>query len=184
LARFKKNYIDNMDINVREKLIRFLGYILASIFFLGFIILYVGLDGNLLFVGIGILILLPFVIWFLILNLKEKKLNTEEKAEIQKLKKYGEKIIVNLENVKINSNSWKQEVRKTSRYEDEVSHVDINLNSIEIKIPYRSEFINYSIHINMETTKLKMHFAIKRETILYVDLKDKNKNYLDLEFLN
>ena len=173
-----------MDINLREKLNGIFGYFLAGIFFLGFIILYVGLDGNLIFVGIGTLILLPFLIWFLIIKIKEKKIDIEKKAEIQKLKKYGEKVIVNLENIKINSNSWKQEVRKTSRYEDKVSYVDINYNLIEMKIPYRNEFINYSLHIDMETTKLKIHFAIKRETILYVDLKDKNKNYLDLEFLN
>ncbi|TDE46525.1 hypothetical protein E0I26_00115 [Flavobacterium rhamnosiphilum] len=173
-----------MDINVREKLNGIFGCLFAGIFFLGFIILYVGIDGNLLFVAIGTVILLPFLVWFFLLNLKEKKFDTEKKAEIQKLKKYGEKIIVNLENIKINSNSWRQEVRKTSKYEDEVSHVDINYNLIEMKVPYRSEFINYNFHIDMDTTKLKMHFAIKRETILYVDLKDKNKNYLDLEFLN
>ncbi|WP_426065384.1 hypothetical protein [Flavobacterium sp. DSP2-3-1] len=172
-----------MDINLREKLNGIFGYFLVGIFFLGFIILNVGLDGNLLFVGIGTVILLPFIVWFLILNLKEKKLGTEKKAEIQKLKKYGEKIIVNLENIKINSNPWRQEIRKTSRYEDKITQVDINYNLIEMKIPYRSEFINYSLHIDMETTKLKMHFAIKRETILYVNIKDKNKNYLDLEFL-
>lgn len=173
-----------MYINLREKLNRIFGYLLAGIFFLGFIILYVGLNGNLIFVGIGTIILLPFIIWFLISYIKEKKIDSEKKDEIQKLKKYGEKVIVNLENIKIVSNSWTQEVRKTSKYEDTVSHVDINYNFIEIKIPYKNEFINYSLHINMETTKLKIHFAIKRETILYVDLKDKNKNYLDLEFLN
>lgn len=173
-----------MDLNFREKLNGIFGYILTGIFFIGFIILYVGLDGNLLFVGIGTLILFPFIIWFLVLNLKEKKFNREKKIEIQKLKKYGEKIIVNLENIKINSNSWRQEVRKTSKYGDKISHIDINYNLIEMKIPYKNEFINYSLHIDMDTTKLKMHFAIKKETILYVDLKDKNKNYLDLEFLN
>jgi hypothetical protein len=121
---------------------------------------------------------------FFFLNTKLKKFDTEKEIEIQNLKKYGEKIIVNLENIKIKSNSWQQEVIKNSRYEDEITNIDVNYNIINIDVPYKGESINYCIHINMETTKLKMHFAIKRETILYVDLKDKNINYLDLEFLD
>lgn len=170
--------------NIKEKISGLVGYLLTGIFFLGSVILYVGIDGNPVFVGIGAVILLPFLIWFLIIVKKEKKAESDNKAEIQKLKKYGEKVIVNLETLKINSNSWQQEFRKKSKYEDKISHEEINYNIIEVKIPYRGEFIKYSIHINMETTKLKMHFALKQQTILYIDLKDKNINYLDLEFLN
>lgn len=173
-----------MNINLKETLNGLFSYLLAGIFLLGFLFFWVGIDGNKLFVGIGTLILLPFAIWFFIQNRKLKKLENENEIEIENLKKYGEKIIVNLENLKIKSNSWQQEVIKSSKYEDEITNIDVNYNMINIDIPYKGENINYCVHINMENTKLKMHFAIKRETILYVDRNDKNKNYLDLEFLD
>ncbi|WP_406844366.1 hypothetical protein [Flavobacterium soyae] len=172
-----------MSINFKEKVKGLFKYIFLGILLLGILIFRVGLDGNIMFVGIGIIILLPFGIWLFIENSKDKKAIENNNAEIQKLKKYGEKIIVNLENIPIKSNSWKEEVRHTSQYEDKVSSVNINYNLIELEIPYKGDFIHYSLHIGMDTTILKMHFAIKRETVLYIDLKDKNKNYLDLEFL-
>ncbi len=172
-----------MILNFKERVKGLFKYIILGILFLGLLIFRVGLDGNLMFVAIGIIILLPFTVWLFIENSKEKKVIENNKAEIQKLKKYGERITVNLENITIKSNSWQEEIRHTSQYENDVISVGINANVIELKIPYRGEFIHQTLYINMDTTKLKMHFAIKRETILYVDLKDKNKNYLDLEFL-
>lgn len=147
--------IKPMKSNFKEKLNQVKLNLLAGIFFLGIIIFYVGLDGNLLFVLIGIIILLQFLIWFLITHLKERKVAAKKKTEIEKLKKYGEKVILNLEKVKITSNSWQQEIRKTSRYEDKLRKVNINYNLIEFKILYRSGTIDYSVHVNMDKTKLR-----------------------------
>ena len=172
-----------MNLNFKENLIQIFKYIVNVILILGFFVFYIGLNGNLLFFWIGIAILFLYYVWYLISKSKLRKSRLKIEDEVQILKKQGEKIKVNLENVKIISNSWQQEVRKTSKYEDEDFLVDIHKNFVEIKITYKGRTIDYSFYIDMDTTTLELHFALKKETFLYVDLKDKEKMYLDLEFL-
>jgi hypothetical protein len=59
--------------------------------------------------------------------------------------------------------------------------VDRNLNAIKIEIPIDGEKIDYHIGVEMDPTTLTLHFAIKKETYLYIADEEL---YLDLEFLN
>ncbi len=46
-----------------------------------------------------------------------------------------------------------------------------------------NELIKYKLNIDMDPTKLKMHFAVKEKTELYVDSENIDNHYLDLSFL-
>ncbi|MDY8134471.1 hypothetical protein [Aquimarina sp. 2201CG5-10] len=177
-----------MKLNFKEILSNIGYYILAGIFFLGFFILYAGVggrnrDGNITFIWIGLLVLLPFGIWFLIEKIKDKKIKKQLILKRKELIRTGEKIVIDLDNVEIKSNSWNQEFIIGAGEHQRIEHRDINYNYIELKIPYGRQKIKYNLHIDMELTKLKMHFAIKEKTYLYVDPSDINNNYLDLSFL-
>ncbi|MBW1296356.1 MBL fold metallo-hydrolase [Aquimarina litoralis] len=177
-----------MRFNLKEILSNLGYYIIAGIFFLGFITLYAGIggrnrDGNIMFVWIGLLILLPFGIWFLIVKIKERKAENESEIEKQKLIQNGDKVVVNLNDIEIRNNSWNQELIIGEGKHQRIEHRDINYNYIELEIPYRNQKIKYNLHIDMDLTKLKMHFAIKEQTYLYVDSNDISNTYLDLDFL-
>ncbi|WP_299188468.1 hypothetical protein [uncultured Aquimarina sp.] len=172
-----------------KKILSNLGYyIIAGIFFLGFITLYAGIggrnrEGSIMFVWIGLLILLPFGIWLLIEKIKERRSENEFEIEKQRLIQTGDKVVINLDNIQINNNSWNQEFIIGQGKYQRIEHRDVSYNYIELEIPYESQTIKYNLHIDMDLTKLKMHFAIKEQTYLYVDTKDINNNYLDLDFL-
>lgn len=168
---------------LKEILLNINSYILTGIFSLGCIILYVGIDKNINFVWIGLLILLPFAIWFLILKFKSDKIEKETEIEIEKLIQTGDKIIINLDEVEIQTNSYKQEISVGNGTRQRNEYIDVNHNVILLEIPYKNELIKYKLNIDMDPTKLKMHFAIKEKTELYVDAENPNNNYLDLRFL-
>ena len=42
------------------------------------------------------------------------------------------------------------------------------MSIILLEIPYKNELIKYKLNIDMDSTKLKMHFAIKEKTEFYV----------------
>ncbi|WP_299184696.1 hypothetical protein [uncultured Aquimarina sp.] len=178
-----------MRFNLKKILSNLGYYIIAGIFFLGFITLYAGIggrnrDGNIIFIWIGLLILLPFGIWFLIAKIKERRSENESEIEKQKLIQTGDKVIVNLDDITIKNNSWNQEFIIGEGKHQRIERRDVNYNYIELEIPYRNQKIKYNLHIDMELTKLKMHFAIKKQTYLYVDSSNINNNYLNLDFLD
>jgi hypothetical protein len=183
---------------VKEHLSNLGRYLLIGIFFLGLIILFISLGGkgrtfNYIFLIIGFTITLPYVVYFFWLFYIDRKKDIKTLLNIEELKKNGNKIIVNLENVKIktrNSYATKINNSRTGAINQIIGNSDKNIetiefknNSISFKIPYENSFIRYSLTIDMDPINLKLHFATKKETILYVDKKNMNKYYLDLEFL-
>lgn len=158
-------------------------YVLVGITLIGFTIFVVGVgNGNFIFIGIGLLILFPFILWYLIYLLKKRKRDKEKRLEKENLIQTGHKILIDLDTIVIKTNNWEQEVTKWGRY-PRTKHVNIDYNYIILNIPYRNQKIEYRLHINMDPTKLKMLFAIQKETFLYVDPKNTNNTYLDLDFL-
>ena len=157
--------------------------ILTGIILLGILLVVVGVRRNINFVWIGLLILLPFGIWLLVLKLKHDKLDNAADLVKLKLIETGEKVIVDLDKIKIKNNSWNQEFIIGSGKYQRVELRDINYNYIEFEIPYRNQIVKYNLHIDMELTTLKMHFAIKGKTTLYIDPNNTEDNYLDLRFL-
>tara|TARA_R110000850_G_scaffold275296_3_gene414410 strand:- start:17 stop:571 length:555 start_codon:yes stop_codon:yes gene_type:complete len=181
--------------NLKEILSDFGSWIYIGLTFLGFIIIYAGIggrgrynptgDANGYFIGVGIILILPFVIYMIKIKLMQKKSSDEYAERINELIYNGDKVIVNLNNLEIKSNSYKKEieVRNSGGNGTRNEYIDVNHNVIRFTVPYKNESIEYRLDIYMDTTKLKMHFAIKKTTVLYVDPENPNDNYLDLRFL-
>ena len=148
----------------------------------GFEDMFNGKSFNKLYVGI--ILLIPFLIWYLILGINNYRKGKKRKFKRLKLINSGDKIIIRLNTILIKSNNWKKEViiDEDSQYE-KVVNVDKSYNYLTLKVPYKDSLIHYSSNIEMDTTKLKMLFAIKKETYLYVDPENANNFYLDLSFL-
>ena len=179
--------------NFKKILSDFGSWIFIGLTFLGFIIIYAGIGGrvrynatgetNLYFVAVGIVLIIPFLIYLLKTKILINKAENEESTRISDLIRSGDKIIINLDNLEIQSNSYKQEIEVGSGYNTRNEYIDVNHNAIMIDVPYKNDLIKYKLNIDMDTTKLKMHFAIKQETVLYIDPTNPNSNYLDLRFL-
>jgi hypothetical protein len=167
--------------------------------FLGCIILYVGLGArsnspNIYFIIIGLLILQPFMIYLISDKIKSSRKEKRFRRELADFKRRAIKVKVDLDNVSIKSNNWKDTiVTDNTKYAGfneifgdpnrNIKSVRRSLNHVSIKIPYQDKTIKYDLSIPMDITKLKIHFAIKKETTLYIDPMDEKRMYLDLEFI-
>ncbi len=177
----------------KKILSNFRSWIFAGFTFLGCIIIYAGIGGrgrynatgesNFYFVAVGIVLLLPFLMYMLKTKILLNKAEDKERKRIANLIRTGDKIMVNLDHLEIQSNSYQQEVEVGSGYNTRNEYIDFTHNLILIAIPYNNDSIKYKLNIDMDTTKLKMHFAIKKETELYIDPKNPNNTYLNLRFL-
>lgn len=135
------------------------------------------------FIVVGILMVLPSIILILRNKIYLKNADKKEAKRKALLLQTGEKIPVNLDNVKIHTNSYLEEVEVRGGYRRRNETVAIDHNVILLEIPYKDEFISYRIDVGMDPERLRMHLAVKGETNLYVDPKDPDNNYLDLNFL-
>lgn len=178
--------------NIKKTLSNFGDWIYVVLTCIGFILIILGVSGgsryhsignSLLLVPVGLVLVLPFVFSMIKSKLMEIKVRDENAERIDDLIRTGEKIIVDLDELKIQTNSYKQEISVGSGYDQRNEYIDINHNVILLKIPYQSQLIKIELHIEMDPTILRMHLAIKGKTVLYVDPKDMNNNHLDLSFL-
>lgn len=138
--------------------------------------------------------LLPYGIWGLREQLKLKRLEVKYEKALADLKLGGEKVKVDLDSVKIKSNKWNETIitdntqyaglnELVGRADRNMKTVVKNLNQITIKIPYNGKTIRYKANVQMDLDNLKIHFAIQKETTLYIDPLNNRNMYLDLEFL-
>ena len=168
-------------------------YALIGISFLGVIVLYAGFGGrgksndfgeiNYYFIAVGVVLLLPMLIYFLKTKFELDRWNNHKRKQINKLIKHGDQVIVNLDDLEVQTNSYLKEIEAGSGYNTRMERISVNHNVLLIAAVYRGETIKYKVNIDMDPTKLKMHLAVKKETVLYVDPKDPNNNHLDLDFL-
>ncbi|MBA6155426.1 hypothetical protein H3Z83_02630 [Tenacibaculum sp. S7007] len=148
------------------------------------------LDTLHIILGILILSLFIFSKTYKIINSKKKK-NLLEKREIEleKFKKRANSVIVELNNVGIKSNDWtnKKTVTKhigNKKYEEEIEE-ELTLNRIHFEIPYEGQKINIITEpFYIDRKNLEITLAIKKSTLLYINPKDKNDYFLDLDFLD
>ena len=169
----------------KQVLTNVFNWIYFGISFLGVILIYAGFGTttNLYFVGIGFVLLVPAILYFVKLSRLDKKLRDQEEARIHKLIKSGDQVIVNLEEATIKSNSYLHEVEVDNGGNNRLEKVQVNHNVVIINAVYRGTTFCQNIHINMETKLLKMHFALQKNTLLYIDPNTPENNYLDLRFL-
>ena len=57
-------------------------------------------------------------------------------------------------------------------------------NHFTLKIPYKSGYFQYELKTKLDIYKLKMHFELKGETYLYVQIYNPKVKRLDLGFLD
>ena len=184
---------------MKEKIANFLIYILIGIFLLGFVLLRAGLkNDNSVFSIIGIALMAVVGIIALIhyarSKSKIKSYERELKLELEEFKRNAEKILVDLENVSIKSNVWTEEVvvgesgyrgidERLGYKNSNVVKVNRNLNTFKLSVPLDGNTIDYVVTVEKDPTTLSMLFAIKKQTYLYRNRRNKDEIYLDLEFL-
>lgn len=153
---------------------------------------------NSAFIIIGLVIMFPYIAYFIkIFYFDKRKYNLKQKNTIDELKRKGIKLPVNLEVLKINKTrkSYNSQVinnttrsgalnQLTGNPEKNIRTTEFNDNEVKFKVPYGNNFIKFTKSIDMEPTTLMLHFAVKKETYLYVNPANINDYYLDLEFLN
>ncbi|SHJ22855.1 hypothetical protein SAMN04488096_11312, partial [Mesonia phycicola] len=97
--------------NLKKILSDFGSWIFIGLTFLGFIIIYAGVGGrgrynptgdiNWYFIGVGIILILPFIIYMIKIKLMVKKSSDENAERINELIYNGYKVIVNLYDIEI-----------------------------------------------------------------------------------
>ena len=179
--------------NLKKLLSDFGIWIFAALTFLGTIIIYAGAGGrgrghrtgeiNWYFVAVGAVLMIPFLIYMLKARFMEQKSIDDTSKRINDLLTKGDKITINVDQLEIKPNSYQQEIEVGSGYRTRNEHIPINHNVVLLEISYKGHNIQKRIDINMEPSKLKMHFAVKGTTELYIDPQQPDNNYLDLRFL-
>lgn len=127
----------------------------------------------------GLLILLPFVVWFIISNRKLQRQHFESFKTLKNLKLIGIEKKIDLKDVKIEEERLTINIGITqtiNRYGNE-NH------SIRLTISLEGKIIEYSFFTDINKDNLKVHFALHQYTNIYFDRNNKNNYYLDLEFL-
>ncbi len=182
---------------MKEKLQKLAKYLFWGGFGLGFIVLRAGLkSGNTLFISLGIAVMTCLLvikgIQLVVGRSKQETLNDQRQRDLEIFKNKAQRVSVNLKEIEIKANHW-TDVKViddsafgginelTGYHESNIIKVDRNLNSIRITFPLENKRIDYIANIEMDLTTLRMRFAIKKETTLYINGDDM---YLDLDFLS
>ena len=161
---------------------------------LGGVMIYVGIGGrgrsaapgdfNIYFVIMGGICLIPLGIALIKFALFQKKEGEKEDQRIKDLVLHGEQVIVDLESIEIHSNVYNKEIEVGHGYHSTNEIVEVKNNTVVFDIPCRGGTIGYTVDVPMDPTALKMHFALKKKTKLFIDPKDPNNSFLDLSFLD
>ena len=61
--------------------------------------------------------------------------------------------------------------------------INISINQLFYEFELNGIRYRHNVTVEMDTEKLKMWFALKQKTTLYVDKNDPEIQYLDLEFM-
>ncbi len=141
-----------------------------------------------------LIIILLLIIVGIIIYFKLKP-NSTEKSKLEKFKLIADKIKIDLTQSEIKTNNWTDETiidqskyaglnQLTGKSEKNIKMIDRVVNYLIVKGKYRGKTIDYGKRIEMDTDNLKIHLSLQKETILYIDPKNSDKKYLDLEFLD
>lgn len=170
-------------------------YAFIALFVFALVILYIGFKSNitiLQYIAFGIISL--YIVYFIIEFLRLGNYGKTSEANLEAFKDEKQKLIINLADVTIKSNrkfetvvednSFESLLKKTSDLSGESIKMQKVTNHYTLIIPYKKQKLEYDLKTDCDIDKLRMHFAIQKETILYVDPKNPKTNYLDLGFLH
>ena len=121
-------------------------------------------------------------------------LNGYPKKKLEKFKSESTKLKVNLLEAEIKSNKWTEKV-----ITDESKYAGLNqlngepeknfkleekvVSHLKVKTKYNGKTIEFGRNVNMEPDNLRIHLELQKETYLYIDPKNIENKYLDLEFM-
>lgn len=140
-------------------------------------IIGIAIDNNIV-VYISLIPLAIFVLGFLYLLIGAYTHNSKSKREKAVTIKSWDKIKVNLDDLNIKSNSWKQEVTRGSGVRERNEHIDAYQNFITLTIEHKNRTLYYETMLSMEPEILRIHLTMKGQTILYIDPVNES-HYLD-----
>lgn len=147
------------------------------------------------FIGITFIII-GFILIVTSKSKFESKLEKSFQNEVDRLKESGDRIKVDFKDCEIISNNYYKEVVKSSSYRVQaldslydssraVENIEINKSRITYQDKNLSDdYIFISHLINKDKITLSFTLSKYKKTTIYVDKKDENQYYFDLEFLN
>lgn len=165
-----------------------LTYFLIGIFFLGIVCVYVGFGGssrgsrrtefNPYTTLFGVVLLVPFLIYYLIIRTSEKKQEAQNKLLHKQLIDKAKKTVVDLKAVTVINKG----TIKVENYGASNNDRFIEMNNLELIIPNKKgKKIRYPFRTRMDPKNVEIHLYLKGTTYLYTY---KNSKRLDLDFLN
>lgn len=174
--------------NLKE---RFLTFALIGSFalaFLGYILIRGALryfdnyvSYILLAIGIGCVLLFGIVL-LIALRFSKKKKKREEKEQLD-IMHYGTPFKVDLDSIRIKSNTW-NDSRFVQSLGGDIEIKQENIQTIlEFDVELDGEKKQFHWPSRLEPKSLEMYFAIQKETILYLDPENHTNFYLDLRFI-
>ncbi len=148
----------------------------------------------------GVMATLAFGTFLIRSSLKNDNINLKKVVanEINRLKRFGDKIKVNLDDCEIVTNNYTKDVVTASPYNVQVfdalydsNRPNRNIKKVNVNqsiIIFETDRLGRkekfkSLSINKDEITLRFLLAQKKETLIYVDRNQKDKYYFDLEFL-
>jgi len=141
------------------------------------------------------LVILIVLIIGLILGFKSKLRSKSNESKLKDFKSKADKVKIDLTQASIKTNKWTDEIvtdnsnyaglnQLTGNSERNIDKIDRTVNSVNVEFKYKGETINHTTNVLMDSDNLKIHLAIQKETILYIDSENYENRYLDLEFID
>lgn len=176
-------------------------FTLVGVVAMGFLIMYAvsrASNFNWTIFSIGfILTVIPIVGYLIVNRVLNSKIETNLKKYLQRLKKDGDRIHINLSECVIKTNSWSNE---QDRYKDpriqflngisghsekNTETVDVNNSILIYKTNYKGRNRTFkSRAIQKDKITLKMLLEMQKTTEIIIDPENSKYYYFDLDFLN
>ncbi len=131
--------------------------------------------------GIGLIVLFGIVLLIAVRYSKKKALAAE--IEKSSIRDYGTNFKIDLDTVRIKSNSWDSSHFIENKFYD----IEITEKHLQTVLEFEVEIEGYKKQFHwpsdLEPKSLEMYFAIQKETSFYLDPNDHSNYYLDLSFI-
>ncbi|WP_046757514.1 hypothetical protein [Kordia jejudonensis] len=184
--------------NIKERLYNIGQNVLLGILFFGVICIIVGIKvskNNWIFISIGAVLVLPFLIYFFWLRNKAEDATAQQEKEFQFFLKTADRVHVVLDEATITEKKHTEVHEVTQDYRAAaLNEVSGNGHHNEEKVTYTYCVVSFTVVykgkefivedvIHKDETSVRMHFYMQKITTLYINPNDTSKMYLDLTFI-
>lgn len=171
--------------------------ILLGILFFGIICIVVGIEVakyNWVFLSLGVILLLPYVIYYFWTEKKVDQFKKQKEKEFQHFLKTADRVHVFLDDAIIKEKKHTEthttnlnykaaalnEISGNGHYNEE--RVTYTYCEVTFKINYKGEEMTLTEVIHKDETSVRLHFYAQKATTFYIDPYDFNNFYIDLTF--